>query len=141
MNPYFLIGLAAAALFIWTIGAYGFYRISRSHKAHAQRREVQPALRMAGQWMAEAQRKMEQFAQTAEQPLGAAQNELLELRLEAGRLPQGIKNLRLVRESLDAAFKPAGLNKTLSEVVALYLEKGDFRAEGSSLVFWKTPLG
>lgn len=141
MNPYFLIGLAGAALLIWTIGAYSFYRISRAQKSKSLARDIQPALRMAEQWMAEAQRKMEQFAQTAEQPLGAAQNELLELRLEAGRLPQGIKNLRLVRESLDTVFKPAGLNKPLSDIVTLYLGSGDFRVEGPSIVFWKTPLG
>lgn len=141
MNPYFFIGLAAVALFIWTVGAYGFYRISRSHKAHLTRKDVQPALRMAGQWMAEAQKKMEQFAQTAEQPLGAAQNELLELRLEAGRLPQGIKDLKLVRESLDVSFKPSGLNKPLAEITGIYLEPVDFRLEEPSLTFWKTPLG
>lgn len=141
MNPFFLIGLAGAALFIWTVGAYSFYRISRSHKARTPRKDVQPALRMASQWMAEAQNKMEQFVQTAEQPLGAAQNELLELRLEAGRLPQGIKNLRLVRESMDVSLKPASLKKPLSEIAALYLDPSEFRVEGSSLVFWKTPLG
>ncbi len=141
MNPYFLIGLAAAGLFVWTAGAYSFYRISRSQKAQAARRDVQPALRLAEQWMSEAQGKMERFVQGAEQPLGAAQNELLELRLEAGRLPQGIKNLRSVRESLEATFKPAVLKKTLSEIASLYLEPGDLRAEGPSAVFLKTPLG
>lgn len=141
MNPYFLIGLAAAGLFIWTVGAYSFYRISRAQKAQASHREVQPALRLAEQWMAEAQRKMEQFDQAAEQPLGLAQNELLELRLEAGRLPQGIKNLKLVRESLERALPPADFGKGLGEIVGFYLEPTDFRVGEPGLVYWKTPLG
>ena len=141
MNPYFLIGLAGAALLIWTIGAYSFYRISRTQKAQITRKDVQPALRLAEQWMAEVQGKMERFVQTAEQPLGTAQNELLELRLEAGRLPQGIKDLRLVREYLGSAFKPAGLKKGLADIAGLYLEAGDFKAEGPSALFLKTPLG
>lgn len=141
MNLYFLVGLAAAGLFIWTAGVYSFSRISRSQKAHAPSKDVQPALRLAGQWMAEAQKKMEQFAQTAEQPLGAAQNELLELRLEAGRLPQGIKNLKLVLESLEASFKPGDLKKGLPEIAGIYLEKEDFQVEEPTLISLKTPLG
>ncbi len=141
MNPYFLIGLAAAGLFVWTVGVYSFSRISRSQKAHRPIKDVQPALRLAEQWMAEAQKKMEHFAQTAEQPLGTAQNELLELRLEAGRLPQGIKNLKLVRESLDVSFKPTDLKKRLPDIVGIYLDPGDFRVEEPTLVSLKTPLG
>lgn len=141
MNPYFLIGLAAAGLVVWSVVAYSLHRIIRSQKAHLPAKDVQPALRLAGQWMAEAQKKMEQYDETMEQPLGSAQNELLELRLEAGRLPLGIKNLKLVRESLETSFKPAGLEGGLAETVGMYLEAGDFRAEEPALVYWKTPLG
>ncbi len=141
MNPTFLIILAAAGLFIWSVGAYSFYRISRSQKAHAPAKDVQPALRLAQQWMAEAQKKMEQFAQTAEQPLGAAQNELLELRLEAGRLPLGVKNLKLVMESLETSFRPAASTKGLAEMAGMYLGPSEFRVEEPTLVYCKTPLG
>ncbi len=141
MNPTFFIILAAAGLFIWSAGAYSFYRISRSQRAHARAKDTQPALRLAQQWMAEAQKKMEQFAQTAEQPLGTAQNELLELRLEAGRLPLGVKNLKLVRESLETASKPAGLGKGLAEMVGMYLDPAEFHAEESTLVYFITPMG
>lgn len=141
MSPTFLIALAGAGLFIWTVGAYSFWRISLSQKTRSPRREVQPVLRLAEQWMAESQKKIEQFAETLEQPLGTAQNELLELRLEAGRLPQGIKSLRLVRESLETSMKPSDEAKGILDLARLYLEKEDFREAEPSLAFWKTPLG
>lgn len=141
MNPTFLIILAAAGLFIWSVGAYSFYLISRSQKAHAPARDVQPALRLARQWMAEAQRKMEEFAQAAEQPLGAAQNELLELRLEAGRLPLGVKNLKLARESLETALRPADSRGGLAEMAGIYLNPEEFHAEEPMLVYFMSPLG
>ena len=141
MSPLFLIILAAVGLFIWTVGAFSFWRISRSQKARAPRKDAQPAFRLAEQWMAESQKKIELFAQTAEQPLGAAQNELLELRLEAGRLPQGIKNLKMVRESLETSFKPSGSSRGLLDLAGLYMEKEDYREAEKSLAYWKTPLG
>lgn len=141
MSPIFLIILAAVGLFIWTVGAFSFWQISRSQKAHAPRKDAQPAFRLAEQWMAESQKRIEQFAETLEQPLGVAQNELLELRLEAGRLPQGIKNLRLVRESLETSFKPSGSSRGLLDLAGLYLEKEDYREADKSLAYWKTPLG
>jgi hypothetical protein len=141
VNPYFLIGLAAAGLFIWTVGAYSFWRIRRTHQMSSPRKEAEPAFRLAEQWMAQSQTKMEKFVQTAEQPLGAAQNELLELRLEAGRLPQGIKSLKLVRESLEGSFQPTAMSKKLTDLVRVHLDQGDFKLDDPSLVFWKTPLG
>jgi hypothetical protein len=141
LNIYFLLTLAGAVLLIWTVGVYNFHRISQAQKAQAPRKDVQPAFRLAEQWMAQSQAKMEQFVQSAEQPLGAAQTELLELRLEAGRLPQGIKDLRLVRESLETSLKPAAFKKGLGDMVGVYLDPEDFRAQGASLVLLKTPLG
>ncbi len=89
---------------VWTSGSYFFWRISRTNKARFAHRDVQPAYRLAEQWLLESQRKLEDLYKKSEQPLGTAQNELLELRLEAGRLPQGVKGLRSVRESMAGAY-------------------------------------
>jgi hypothetical protein len=98
-----------SVLFIagWAIVSYSFVRISRQTKIGKQSHTVQPAFRLADQWIMEAQRKIEELSEKAEQPLGTAQHELLDLRLEAGRLPQGVKNLRTVRESLTGNIKPS----------------------------------
>ncbi len=105
------------------------------------RKETQPAYRLAEQWLTESQRKLEDLFKKSEQPLGTAQNELLELRLEAGRLPQGAKSLNSVRESLAGAYRPVESKKSLFEWVALYLDESDYRKGDGSLVFLKTPLG
>ncbi len=141
MNPYFLMVLVLAALVVWTSGSFFFWRISRAHKANLIRKDSQPAYRLAEQWLAESQRKLEELYKKSEQPLGTAQNELLELRLEAGRLPQGVKGLRSVRESLAGDYKPLDMKKGSSELVRLYLDGADYRNGEGSLVFLKTPLG
>ena len=107
MNPIFLAILAVSVLAIWILGSYFYWRIDRQTKRERAREGVAPALRLADRWMAEAQERIGKFAEGAEQPLSAAQNDLLELRLEAGRLPQGVKNLHEVRGSLSHSLKPA----------------------------------
>ena len=140
MNPIILIGLALAALVVWTVGAYSFWRIAQKRRGQASVGMVSPALRLADQWIAESQRKIEDLIQKAEQPLSAAQNELLELRLEASRLPQGVKNLRLVRESL-ANLRPVPLQRRAAEIARLYLGEGDFKVGKQGIVFFQTSLG
>jgi hypothetical protein len=141
LNPYFLIGLAIAGLVVWTSGSYFFWRISKGNKARLAPKDVQPAYRLAEQWLSESQRKLEDLYKKSEQPLGTAQNELLELRLEAGRLPQGVKGLRSVRESMAGAFKPMDNKKSLLELARLYLDEGDYQLGEGSIIFLKTPLG
>jgi hypothetical protein len=141
LNPYFLMVLTLAGLVVWTSGSYFFWRISRTIKARFSHKDVQPAYRLAEQWLSESQRKLEDLYKKSEQPLGTAQNELLELRLEAGRLPQGVKGLRSVRESLAGAYAPLDSKKTLLELARLYLDESDCREGEGSLVFLRTPLG
>ena len=141
MNPYFLIGLTLAGLVVWTSGSYFFWRISKGNRARLAPKDVQPAYRLAEQWLSESQRKLEDLYKRSEQPLGTAQNELLELRLEAGRLPQGVKSLRSVRESLDGAYRPLDTRKSLLELVQLYLDESDYQIGEGLFVFLKTPLG
>lgn len=132
-----------AALFIagWAVVSYSFVQISRQTKSQKQNQNVQPAFRLADQWIMESQRKIEELSEKAEQPLGTAQHELLDLRLEAGRLPQGVKNLRTVRESLAGNIKPLALNKTLAEIVDLYLLTEDYQIEEANFVYFKTHVG
>lgn len=141
LNLYFLSILALAALCVWTIGVFFFWRISRAQKAGPGSGDAQPALKLAQKWMGEAQQRMEDLVARSEQPLSAAQNELLELRLEAGRLPQGVKNLKLVRESLDRSLKPLAKDFGLQELARLYLDPDQYRAGDDGLLFLRTPLG
>ncbi len=141
MNPYFLIGLTLAGLVVWTSGSYFFWRISKGNRARLAPKDLQPAYRLAEQWLSESQRKLEDLYKKSEQPLGTAQNELLELRLEAGRLPQGVKGLRSVRESLAGAYNPVDHKKNLLELTRLYLDGADFHGGEGSLIFLRTPLG
>jgi hypothetical protein len=139
----FTLILILSVLFIagWAIVSYSFVRISRQTKIDKQTHVVQPAFRLADQWIMEAQRKIEELYEKAEQPLGTAQHELLDLRLEAGRLPQGVKNLRTVRESLSGNIKPISLNKTLAEMAGLYLLPEDFQTQESDFIYFKTHVG
>lgn len=141
MSPTFLAGLVLVFLVVWTSGIYFFGRISRKNKAEASSRVFQPVLRLAEQWIADSQKRIEELIQRSEQPLSAAQNELLELRLEASRLPQGVKNLKLVRESLLNPISPSALPQSLVDIVRLYLNEADFGLVDSSLVCLKTSLG
>lgn len=136
-----LLGLALAFLAIWSITSYFFWRIQRSNQARRSKSPVQPALQLADQWLAESQKKMEELSERMEQPLGTAQNELLELRLEAGRVPQGIKDLKLVRESLRGDLKPALSDKSLQQMARFYLREGSFREGGSGVLYLETSLG
>lgn len=140
MNLTFLLGLAAAAFALWGVAILTFTRLSRNNPAKPGT-GAQPALRLAEKWLMESQQKIETLVREAEQPLSAAQNELLELRLEAGRLPQGLKNLRLVRDSFESSFRPQWDERPLAEWMALYLEPGTFRSGEKGLQFLKTPLG
>jgi hypothetical protein len=132
-----------SGLFIagWAIVSYSFVRISRQTKIQKQTNIVQPAFRLADQWIMESQRKIEELSERAEQPLGTAQHELLDLRLEAGRLPQGVKNLRTVRESLTGNIRPMLLNKTLAEIAGLYLLMEDYQVQEADFVYFKTHVG
>jgi len=141
LNFYFLLILALAAIVVWTVGAFSFWQIGKRKKVLDSALPVQPAFRLADQWILECQQKIEKLFEASEQLLGTAQHELLDLRLEAGRLPQGIKNLKLVRESLAASFKPASLEKSLPDIMRIYLDEADFQSVEASLVSWKTPLG
>ncbi len=141
MNPYFLIGLTLAGLVVWTSGSYFYWRITKANKARSAPKDVQPAYRLAEQWLSESQRKLEDLYKKSEQPLGTAQNELLELRLEAGRLPQGVKGIRSVRESMASDYRPLDNKKELLELTRLYLDESDYRIGENTLVFLKTPLG
>jgi hypothetical protein len=136
-----LLGLALAFLVVWTVTSYFFWRIQRANRLRVSQSPVHPALQLADQWLAESQRKMEELAGRMEQPLSAAQNELLELRLEAGRVPQGIKDLRLVRESLRGLSTPAASRRSAPEMARFYLAEGGFRAEGAGRLILETPLG
>jgi hypothetical protein len=73
--------------------------------------------------------------------LSTAQHELLDLRLEAGRLPQGVKNLRMVREALNGSVRPLVLNKNLSDILGLYLDRGDYYADEKGRVYLRTSMG
>ena len=85
------------------------------------------------------QRRLEKLIEDSEQPLSAAQTELLELRLSAGRLPQGVKELNLVREGLRRSSTPS--SKNLRDLLRSLLPKGGWREENKSLFLLKTPLG
>jgi len=135
--------LILSALFVmgWAVVSYSFVRISRQTKKEKQTHTVQPVFRLADQWIMESQRKIEKLSEKAEHPLGTAQHELLDLRLEAGRLPQGVKNLRTVRESLTGNIRPLALNKTLAEIAGLYLLTEDYQAPEAGFVYFQTHMG
>ncbi len=141
MNFQFILILLAVFLVVWTSGTYFFWRISQTTKAKKAAEGVQPAIRLAEQWIVESQQKIEKLIEDAEQPLSMAQHELLDLRLEAGRLPQGVKNLRSVREALNGSIRPADLNKTLADILALYLDRSDHYADEKGRVYLKTSMG
>lgn len=141
MSVPFIFVLALVFVFFWAVLSFVFMRMSRKNKALSAVREVQPAIKLAEQWIADSQSKIERLVESAEQPLSAAQNELLELRLEAGRLPQGIKNLKLVREALNDPFEPLFKGKSLADIVRFYLGEEHHRVEEKDLVFLGTSLG
>jgi hypothetical protein len=132
-----------SAIFIagWAVVSYSFVQISRQTKSQKQNQNVQPAFRLADQWIMESQRKIEELSEKAEQPLSTAQHELLDLRLEAGRLPQGVKNLRTVRESLAGNIRPLALNKTLAEIAGFYLLAEDYQIQEPDFIYFKTHVG
>ena len=141
MNIQLILILSALFIIGWAIVSYSFVRISRQTKVDKQTKTVQPAFRLADQWIMEAQLKIENLIESAEQPLGTAQHELLDLRLEAGRLPQGVKNLRTVRETLAGSIRPKVVNKTLEEMAGIYLTEGDYRVEDAGFIQFNTASG
>jgi hypothetical protein len=141
MNPFFITAVAAVAVLIWAIGSYFFWRIERGAKAQRAKEGVSPAFLFADRFIAESQAKIQDLIERSEAPLSAAQNDLLELRLEASRLPQGVKSLSEVREALGLPLRPLSPPTGLAGAVGIYLEEGSFRKEGDSLVVLKTPLG
>ena len=64
LNFTFMALLGLAALFVWTVGSFFFWRISREHRSASGTGEVQPALRLAYQWLGEAQQRMEELIRT-----------------------------------------------------------------------------
>jgi hypothetical protein len=141
VNLPLIIILSVLFILGWAVVSYSFVRISRQTKSDKQVQVVQPAFRLADQWIMESQLKMEELIESSVNPLGTAQHELLDLRLEAGRLPQGVKNLRTVRESLAGTIRPAVLNKPLAEIASLYLRADDYQVENPSSVYLKTHMG
>ncbi len=141
MNLPLIVILSVLFILGWALVSYFFVRISRQTKIDKQTQTVQPAFRLADQWIMESQLKMEELIESSVNPLATAQHELLDLRLEAGRLPQGVKNLRTVRESLSGSIRPAVLNKPLAEIAALYLKAGDFQVEEPGFIYLETHMG
>lgn len=133
--------LGGVFLVLWGISMFFYSRISRQTKAGVVARPVAPVYRLADQWLAESQKKIDDLIQRSEAPLSAAQNELLELRLEASRLPQGVKSLNLVREALTSPLKPGLVNRKVLEVAKLYLGEDDLREGKEGVVFFRSPLG
>jgi hypothetical protein len=109
------------------IVVYFLWRIQKSNKGNAKGKEPNPALRLSDQWISDAQKNLEDLVKRSEIPLGTAQNELLELRLEAGRLPTGVKSLQLIRETLSGPFQTRPLEKRLLEIAGIYLENNFYR--------------
>ncbi len=128
-------------LVLWVLG--GVFSVMASKKARQEKSiEVpRPEFRLADQWLQSSQTKLEAFIEKIESPLGTAQHELLDLRLEAGRLPQGVKNLREVRENLALGIKPLARSMTLQERAALYLSPEHFQSVTDKMLVFKTPLG
>jgi len=141
VNLPLIIVLSVLFILGWAIVSYSFVRISRQTKIQKQTQTIQPAFRLADQWIMEAQLKIEDLIENSENPLGTAQHELLDLRLEAGRLPQGVKNLRTVRESLAGTIRPMFLNKPLAEIASLYLKADDYQIEEPGFIDLKTHMG
>ncbi len=141
MNLPLIVILSVLFILGWALVSYFFVRISRQTKIDKQTQVIQPAFRLADQWIMESQLKIEELIESAENPLGTAQHELLDLRLEAGRLPQGVKNLRTVRESLVGSIHPTVIQKPLAELVKLYLLPEDFQADEPGFVYFKTHMG
>lgn len=141
MNFSLVLVLALIFIAVWALVSYFLVRINQQTRADKQAKAVQPAFRLADQWIMESQRKIEQFIESAEAPLGTAQHELLELRLEAGRLPQGVKNLRTLRDSLAGHIRPLALNGPVAEIAGLYLAPPDMQVEEPHFVYLRTEMG
>ena len=141
MNYTFILTLVLIFMAAWALVSYFLVRINRQNRIDKQAKSIQPAFRLADQWIMESQRKIERLIESVEHPLGTAQSELLELRMEASRLPQGVKNLQNVREALGNRVNPRILEKTLAEIAALYLTPVEFRIEDSDFIYLETQTG
>jgi len=141
LSPFFIVTVAVVAILLWAVMSFLFWRIDRKAKAERAAEGPAPALKLADRWIAEAQERLQALIESSEAPLSAAQNDLLELRLEASRLPQGVKGLAEVREALRLPLAPRGPGMDLASLVATYLEADAFRKDGPSRVVLSTPLG
>ncbi len=128
-------------LLMSAIGAYFSLHAGREKKGSSGTRRSQNGFQQADQWLLESQSKIEELILKMDGLLTTAQHELLDLRLEAGRLPQGLKNLKLTRENMNTRFQPRRLGKNLLETIKFFLREGDFRVGNNSIVFLVTPGG
>ncbi len=133
--------IALALIILWVLG--GAFSLGASRKARRNNPlpPLRPEFRLADQWLQESQSKLEALIEKIESPLGTAQHELLDLRLEAGRLPQGVKSLKDVRENLAAGIRPAPFQGNLKDKAALYLASEQFQALSEDNLSLKTPMG
>jgi len=95
-----------------------------------------PAKRLADQWLAESLRQLETVPQAGPSPLNEAAHELLELRLEAGRIGEGAKSLRLARQALREGSPVPPASADLVLIVRTFLEEGEYRLGETAGSLW-----
>ncbi len=95
-----------------------------------------PAKRLADQWLAESLRRLETVPQAGPSPLNEAAHELLELRLEAGRIGEGAKSLRLARQALREGSPAPPATADLAQIAKDFLEEGDYRPGETAGSLW-----
>jgi len=133
--------VALGLVFLWVLGGVFSLRASRKARLKNPPPAPRPEFRLADQWLKESQAKLEALIEKMESPLGTAQHELLDLRLEAGRLPQGVKSLGDVRENLATGIRPAPFKGSLKERAALFLQPENFETHSEESLTLKTPMG
>jgi uncharacterized protein YneF (UPF0154 family) len=133
--------VALGLVFLWVLG--GFFSMQASRKAREKNPPLppRPEFRLADQWLKESQTKLEALIEKMESPLGTAQHELLDLRLEAGRLPQGVKSIRDVRENLATGIRPIPFHGSLRERAAQFLLWENYDVLSEDCLTLKTPMG
>ncbi len=135
----FIIAMILVGL--WILG--GAFSLASTQKARKEKAALipRPELRMAEQWLRSSQADLENLMERMDAPLGSAQHELLELRLEAGRVPEGVKSINTVREQLAGGLKDSNQPCHLRERVEFYLKQGEFLALSDEWMVLKTPQG
>lgn len=141
LNITFILIVAFLFLLAWSIGGFLSYRVGQKAKSERPQIKTQPVLRLADQWLLESQGKIQALILRAEQPLSTAQHELLDLRLEAGRLPQGNKSLKMARESLLGPARVNSTDKKLRDLISLYLDESSYGMGEEGVLFLKTSMG